>query len=627
MSTSTTRAGFAFSLRFLLLSVLLWAALCYAQPPQTEGLPRTAAGAFLAPEAEAPINDLVVKAIKQGGGGSLGHLQGRAPIDLSIQGVSEVALEKNLQIEASQLDKAVAEESLRESQAVFDPLLNLSGGYTRVDTYERSEAITRDRTTGLPLGIVAVPDITDEEGNPVNVDETIGNLVCVNVDEVLVNAEQCSLQTQPSTALEFASFDGTPTEAWDFSFGATQLFPWGPSLEAQFQSAHRIKEFFNLDPFGLLQPLSLEDPIGQDSRFPWTTSFLAAFTTPLPFSRNFGPYGFFPTVGVMLAERGDRKADWTVAARVNSVLRDVDGAYWELVRSIKQLQITIEQREVLESLAKHAQVLFEARAIIAYDKAQVDADLEDLRNREQIGWNNYVAASNSLVELLDYERDRVILPVQYSAELEVPVTVDPVAAFASAMQHRPEIKTSQLDVESSDIFFKHRKVQTLPDLTLSAGVFMNQSDAVLGYEDWTDSFSNVFDPDQENFFVSVNFRIPLGNRAVKSALSQARIQRDQAVDQSQQTINAVIQELNTVIAAIYSTQATIAQAKLNLELAQLAYDKASGLTEQGLITSFELLRKLNDLFSARSAYIDTLVDHKKTRAQLLAAQGVLATRY
>ncbi|MGH8611958.1 MAG: TolC family protein [Gammaproteobacteria bacterium] len=625
MSINTAESGFTSSLRLLHLWALLGAVFCHAQSPETEG--GTPADAFLARAAETPINDLVLNAIRQGGPGTLGHLRGRAPLDLSVQGASEAAQGKNIQIQASQQDKEVATESLRESEAIFDPLLNLSGGYTRVDSYERSEAITRERTMGLPLGIGTVPDVTDEEGNPVNADETLGTLVCVTVDEVLVNAEQCSLNTEIRTEQELASFSGTPTEAWDFGFGATQLFPWGSILEAQFQSIHRIKEFFNLDPFGLFQPLSLDDPIGQDSRFPWTTSFLATLNTPLPFSRNFGPYGFFPRVGVMLAEHRDRQADWAVAASGNSVLRDVDGAYWELVRSIKLLQITIEQRKVLEGLVEHAQVLFQAGAFTTYDKAQVEADLEDFRNREQIAWNNYIAASNTLVDLLDYEGDTIIVPVDYSNELKTPVTVDSGAAFTVAMEHRPEIKVSQLDVEASDILFKHRKVQTLPDLSLSAGVFLNQSDAVLGYKDWTDSFANVFDPDQENFFVAVNFRIPLGNRAVKSALSQARIQRDQATDQNQQTVNGVIQELNTVIAAVYSTEATKTQTKINLELAQLAYDKAGNLIDQGLITSFELLRKLNDLFSARSAYINTLVDHKKTWAQLLAAQGVLATRY
>jgi outer membrane protein TolC len=59
----------------------------------------------------------------------------------------------------------------------------------------------------------------------------------------------------------------------------------------------------------------------------------------------------------------------------------------------------------------------------------------------------------------------------------------------------------------------------------------------------------------------------------------------------------------------------------------LAYNKADMLKEQGLVTDFELLRKLSDLLSARSDYIDTLIDYRKTSAQLLRAQGVLAAQY
>jgi outer membrane protein TolC len=125
----------------------------------------------------------------------------------------------------------------------------------------------------------------------------------------------------------------------------------------------------------------------------------------------------------------------------------------------------------------------------------------------------------------------------------------------------------------------------------------------------------------------VSFRIPFGNLAARSALSQARIGRNLAMDQSQQTINAVTQEINTVITDAYGSHARIKQTRANLDLAQLAYNKADLLKEQGLVTDFELLRKLSDLLSARSAYIDTLIDYRKTRARLLRAQGVLAAQY
>ena len=69
------------------------------------------------------------------------------------------------------------------------------------------------------------------------------------------------------------------------------------------------------------------------------------------------------------------------------------------------------------------------------------------------------------------------------------------------------------------------------------------------------------------------------------------------------------------------------QTRIGLEQTQLAYDKAGQFREQTLITEFEFLRKLNDLLTARSNLINTLIDHRKTRAQILAAQGILGRGY
>jgi outer membrane protein TolC len=622
------------------LAMLLWTA--YAQPPQ-EAMEIPAADAFLTPESEAEIKRFVLDAAKHGGAGALSYLRNRQLLVLTNTEALSVAQENNLAIQASQQDKEIARESLRESKAAFNPILNISGSYDRTDNYTRSEFITRDRggtltffdgATGVTGDPSATPNPPDESGIR-NATNAFGNFVCVTVDGELINGSQCALIPIRNTQLEFASlglrFGIRPVEAWSFAFGATQLFPWGQSLTAEFESIHLRKNVFRFDN-GLDQPLSLGDPIGRGGAYPWTTSFVANFTTPLPFSKNFGPYGSVANVGVMLADRNDRLAAWNLEAQANAALNAVDGAYWEVVRAVRQLQIRMEQRLVLEALAEQAKRLFEAKTITTYDKAQTDANLENIKNQEQIAWNNFIASSNILVELLNYEPGTLILPAGYSADLlaaegRPPIPIEPKEAFDIAMERRPEIKASQIAIESSDILVKHRQTQIRPDLNLTAGVALNQSNAILGYASWDDSFSNVFSPDASNFFVGVNFRIPFGNLAARSALSQARISRNQATDQSQQVINAVTQEINTVISDAYSTHARIKQSRANLDLAQLAYSKAELLKGQGLVTDFELLRKLSDLLSARSTYIDTLVDYRRTRARLLSAEGVLAAQY
>jgi outer membrane protein TolC len=591
------------------------------------------AAAFLEPEGEKAIHEIVLAAIKEGGEGTLAHLRGRRPVELTPEQALSLVRERNLSIQAAQQDQEIAEDLLVLSRSIFDPVLNLSGTYSRRRSYERSEFITRDRENFSGTLIVPGGALSSDLSN---------ELVCITVDGLIVSAEQCgSLSTQRTPDAnpltpgiidpEFASFDSDAAEAWQIDFGALKRFPWGSLLQVQFQSTKTPRNALGtpVDPFGLDLLLSPTD-------LPWTSSFFALFTSPLPFSRNFGPYGSFANIQVLLAKIGERQADWAVESNINAVLRDVDDAYWELVRSIKLLQIIGEQQQVLEDLVKRAQSLFEAQSITVYDKVQIEADLENIKNQAEIAWNSLITSSNRLVDLLDYESDQLILPVGYSQLLKQSVEefdpdnlnrLDPDQAIATALGQHPDIKLSQFALESSEILLKHRRAQTYPDFNLEASINLGQSNAILGYETWEDSFANVFDPDTSEFFVGVSFRVPLGNRAVRSALSQARLGYSQAQDQVQQTENSVIQDVNSVIATGYSTQASILQFQAGLELAQFAYNKAGQFREQILVTEFEFLRKLNDLLTARSNLINTLIDHRKTRAQILAAQGILARGY
>jgi outer membrane protein TolC len=599
---------------------------------------------FLSAEAEETIAERVLAAVETQGRGASAYLYHRRPLILTVDETLQQAAQRNTTILAQRQDTVSAQQLLLQNQAVFDPLVNLAAAYTRTDFFARSDVIVRQRPTVFiaegttpdgtgdvadQVGIPTTPggQTVGEESQPIPVSDSFGNLVCVSVDGVLVNPGQCALRTEARAAREFASSDADPLEAWTFNAGGEKLFPWGTRLGIEFESTRRMKNFFPLDGFGIFQPLSRDDPIGRGSSFPWTTEFQATLDTALPFSKDFGPYGSAANVGVLLAKVGERQADWTLAAAINSTLLAADDAYWELVRSLLQLEIRQNQSELLAARAKRAARLYETRRITTYDRAQIDAELANIESQQQLAWAAVVRSSNRLAELLDYPSDVILLPQRYTRVLREAVVVDEQTAFATARAARPELNVTRLSLESSRILFKNSQAQTRPDLFLTFRVALSQDDRVLGYETFEDSFSNVFSPDISDYFVGLSFRIPFGNREVRSRRAQARLQRDQARDEVQQTEIAVIQEINTVIAAINSTRAQIAAAEAGLEYAAVAYEKAGQLREQGLITEFELLQKLSDLLASQSVYIDALVEHRKTEAQLLAAEGMLGSQY
>ena len=599
---------------------------------------------FLTLETEESIAERVLAAMETGGRGARGYLYGKRPVTLTVDDTRQQVAQRNPFILAQRQAMVSAQMRRLQSQAAFDPLLNFAAAYTRTDFFERSDVIIRQRPTafiaegttadgtGNVADQVGIPSTAGgqtvgEESQPIPVTDSFGNLVCVSVDGVLVNPEQCALRTELRGGREIASLDSNPLEAWTLNAGAEKLFPWGTRFSVELQSSRRIKNFFPLDDFGIFRPLSSDDPIGRGSSFPWTTAFSAAVDTALPFSKDFGPYGSAANVGVLLSKVGEQQADWALAAAINSTMLAVDDAYWELVRSLLQLEITQNQLEVLTARASSAAKLYEARQITTYDRAQIDVELANTESQQQLIWAALVRSSNRLAELLDYPEEVMLLPQRYVPALQHVVAVDERMAVATARSARPELMVTRLGLESSRILFKNSQAQTRPDLFLSLRVALSQDDRVLGYETFEDSLSNAFSPDLSDYFVGLSFRVPLGNRELRSRQAQARLQRDQARDAAQQTELVVIQEVATATAAINSTRVQIAASEAAMQHTELAYDKARVLREQSLITEFELLQKLNDLLFSRARYIDALVEHRKTEAQLLAAEGMLAAQY
>jgi outer membrane protein TolC len=248
--------------------------------------------------------------------------------------------------------------------------------------------------------------------------------------------------------------------------------------------------------------------------------------------------------------------------------------------------------------------------------------LDNIRSQEEIAWSNYVVASNAVAELLNYDPDTIMLPVGYSDAFDKDYTVDPDTARTTALDHRYELKITQADIDKSEIELKYRENQMRPDISFTATAFLRQTDTAYGYSDWWNSVGQLFAPDSSEWFVGVAYRLPFGKNAEKSALSQARIQMEQAADAHAQAELTITQQVNSVMAQYLSSRAQMQLADQNMKLAELAYAKAERLKNLGLASQFEVLRTLNTMLSARTGYIAAAVGYHQSYAQLEASQGL-----
>ena len=543
--------------------------------------------------------------------GAAEYIKGKTLIGASLEEAAVRTLTKNLLIRFQEKNLEKLAAGIPRAQSAFDPVLSLSVNFLQTDTYPRKAFINRTRFSGRRL---------EEEFE--RFDQAFENTFppsIIIVDGVNVT-ELAGIQIRPLIAepdFDVASFRSKNlTET--ITAKVVQQFPWGPTLEVSLSEVHTKDRL----------------PVNDTLHRRWTSNFSLTVTLPVPWCKDFGPYGPSDT-SIKLAKKSREKAFWELQSAINSSMQGVVVGYWELVRAIRRLEITVLTRKNLEEIAKQSERLLEAGRSTAYEKNQVLAEVARIRGQEQDAWSAYVLASNALKNLLDYDKDAVLLPTRYSNRLgkEMPYSADD--AVRSAMENSPEVKASQIEVALSEIALKFSKNQARPDLKIVSGVSTAQNSAPFGYRTIGRSMGAFHRGDSKNEFVLLTYHVPWGNKPALAEVDQADQRYLQAERIAGRVVNLVEKGVADSLAALATTKRRVAHTLKSKETAERIYATVLDLWEKGRVPelekgksnpAFEILSKNTDMLSARLSHIDAQAELKQAEASLLAAQGILASR-
>lgn len=572
--------------------------------------------------------DLINQAVTGLRSGAEGFFSRKKVSELRQIDIADLTHNRNLAIAIQQRARDAADANLTQSTAAFDPFFSVALIHRRFDSSERDDNVQRLREKFSQVDFTQLQVDFAKFAN--NMPPTSSNFVCAVVDGQLVNGPSDPKSTEPSCTndvilnkkVEFASAHVHDQFVWSGQFSWLKDFRWGGNVRADLGINRLKKDFFTFPDF-LELPVVNDDPLGIfGSRFPWTSTLNLSFSSPLPYARNFGEYGNPQSIGIKTAAISLQQAESGIESASNQVQGQLWVLYWQLIGALKQIQVLTVQHQILEQIVASTRRQFEQQLITAYDMAQADAQLENLRDREQIAWNNYVLASNAVAELLDYAPDTIVVPSGYTQAFAAEYMVDAASVRRTALDNRRELKIRQGDVDKAQINLKFAENQVRPELSFSASVALNQSDTAFGYKHVTGSLLNLVEPDSSDFFVGVNYRLPFGLQAEKAQLEQARLAANTTADNQAQTELGITRDVNNALAGFLSARAQKQLAQQNMELAELAYAKVERLKNLGLASQFELLRTLSDMLTARSTYIDATVGYHQAYVQLQASEGL-----
>lgn len=571
-----------------------------------------------------------------------------APLEIREIGLRDAvmaALQRNLDIKRSGLSKSVVERALTEAEAVFDPVFTVSASGSMSRSFDRVERPMQWKPATQEY----------KRGQQIKTSESIENVfLCGDMIDILEQPEdmqvrfltgrlvtpdangECHVRVLPATApVALVSFDKqrvagyypvhkqastkSPTgqdESYTGAGGVSQRLPWGGSIDVSIASTYHDTYYTN----------NPNDPLTRSYgsyKRPWTARASLNTGHALPYTKNFGD-GDDSRLAIDVARISLNIADFAVRGVVNQTLQTVDGLYWSLVGAVHRLNAAAGSVALAEETSRRMRKKMELGLATESNRAQVDAQLARLRATQQQIFGDYVTASETLREALNEQDEVLILPVGYSAVLDNPPEAP---AGPASVLDSPDYLRAETAVRIAMRVRDTRVAQTRPDLSISSGVQLGQSNAVFGYSSISESVRNLISYDTASASIGILYRRPILNRAAQAAVTIAESEIARQTLLLHQVETQIRGEYEVARIQMVSARQRIEDSRKRLEIVRGLYERAVRLEAGGVVTAYETIGRLGTLLDAQLNHVQARIDAQTAQTRLLAAVGALADRY
>lgn len=306
-----------------------------------------------------------------------------------------------------------------------------------------------------------------------------------------------------------------------------------------------------------------------------------------------------------------------------SLLAQVEDAYWDYALSQRQIEIVEESLKLAEQQLADTEEMIQvgtmAEAELAAVQAEVAAQQQGLINAR----STLESARLRLLRLLSppgqtlWHRDVTLVhpPTMPGVRLD-----DVEAHVSVALRMRPEMNQAKLDMQQEDLEIIRTKNGLLPRMDLFV---------TLGKTGYADSFSGSvsnISGDSYDVMVGLDFEYPMFNRDAKAQHRRALFRRDQAekaLDNLTQLVeldvrNAYI-EVNRTKEQISASTATrkFQEEKLRIETEKFRVGRSTNLL---------VAQAQRDLLESRINEVQVLVSHLKALISFYRMEGSLLER-
>jgi outer membrane protein len=373
-------------------------------------------------------------------------------------------------------------------------------------------------------------------------------------------------------------------------------------------------------------------------------------------------FGFLPNKRFIIIAKNNRElTDVAFRLQIITTVDQIENIYWDLVNAYENVKVQQDAltlaNKTLSDNKKQVEIGTLAPIEIVRAQSQVATNQQALTlaqtnlELQQLLMKNALSRTVEDPSLIDAEvipSDTVRLP---STEPVVP-TQDLVT---DALDHRPELAESRIDLNSREVSMRAVKNSLLPSVDLfayyggsglggaqnPANLCVNQSPelqqfgcagppqnfiAVAPTKSYADSLNQLVNSTAPDKGVGVNLSIPIRNRTAQANQIRSQLEYRQAQMRLQQVENEIRIEVRNAQFALQQNRASVDAAQAAVALAVQSLDAEQKKYALGASTTTLVLQQQSALTQAKSNLVSALTTYEKGRVELDRATGLLLER-
>ena len=549
-------------------------------------------------------------------------------IYLSLQDAVALALENNLDIELQRYGPQLAEADLLRSQA---------GGVVRgvpTSISQGPTSATASQQTGGGAGSGVGNAITSTNSSASNGATVLfSGTTTPNYDE--------------SIFVNYTWAHRTSTQANSFTTGIPALIFQNNQLTSGIQKGFTTGGVFQLGYTQSIQ--SSNNRVAEINPF---TNANLNFTATQPLLRGFG--SALNTRFIRIAKNQVKISDLVFRQQLIATVASIVNLYSDLVSFNEDVKVRRQSLALNEKLygdvKKQVDIGTLAPIEIVRSEAEVARAQQDLTSSEtqllqqETIIKNYLSRTGlSNPEIADAR----VIPTD---RLRIPETepVQPIQDLvAQAVENRPELAQTRLNIENARISLQGDKSQLLPQLDLVAGATNNglagqvntipafgadglplrrqANGAFLG--GFGTVWSQLLGRNYPDYNIGFQLNIPLRNRSAQADIIRDQLQLRQSELQQRQQLNQIRVDVQTALIGLQQSRAAYTSAQKSRALQEQTLDAEQKKYALGASTIFFVIQSQRDVAQAQAAEVLALSQYNRARTQLQRATGQILSAF